>query len=45
MILVEFVIVGQMEDGKIYYRLWSVDEIMVLFKEYDLVKSEDVEDK
>lgn len=38
--IVEFVMVGQIKDGKIYYRLWSVDEIDVLFKKYDLVKDE-----
>ena len=43
--LVEFATVGQTEDGKIYHRLWSADEITALLKEHDLAKSEDTEDK
>ncbi|KAL3962876.1 hypothetical protein ACCO45_004399 [Purpureocillium lilacinum] len=35
----------QTEDGKIYHRLWSADEITALLKEHDLAKSEDTEDK
>lgn len=36
---------GQTEDGKIYHRLWSADEITVLLKEHDLAKNEDSEEK
>lgn len=43
--LVEFATVGQTEDGKIYHRLWSADEITALLKEHDLAKAEDSEDK
>jgi 20S proteasome subunit alpha 3 len=43
--LVEFATVGQTEDGKIYQRLWSADEITELLKEHDLAKNEDTEDK
>lgn len=42
---VEFATVGQTEDGKIYHRLWSADEITALLKEHDLAKNEDTEDK
>lgn len=42
---VEFATVGQTEDGKIYHRLWSADEITALLKEHDLAKSEDAEEK
>ncbi|KAM5342796.1 hypothetical protein ACJ41O_013762 [Fusarium nematophilum] len=42
---IEFATVGQTEDGKIYHRLWSADEITALLKEHDLAKSEDTEEK
>jgi hypothetical protein len=42
---VEFATVGQTEDGKIYHRLWSADEITALLKEHDLAKDESAEDK
>lgn len=42
---VEFATVGQTEDGKIYHRLWSADEITTLLKEHDLAKDENVDDK
>lgn len=44
-ILVEFATVGQTEDGKIYHRLWSADEITALLKSNDLAKAEDAEEK
>ena len=44
-ILVEFATVGQTEDGKIYHRLWSADEITELLKKHDLAKKENTEDK
>ena len=43
--VVEFATVGQTDDGKIYHRLWSADEITALLKEHDLAKSEETEDK
>lgn len=43
--IVEFATVGQTEDGKIYHRLWSADEITTLLKEHDLAKDENVDDK
>jgi 20S proteasome subunit alpha 3 len=43
--LVEFATVGQTEDGKIYHRLWSADEITALLKSNDLAKAEDTEEK
>jgi 20S proteasome subunit alpha 3 len=43
--VVEFATVGQTEDGKIYHRLWSADEITALLKEHDLAKPEDAEEK
>lgn len=43
-LLVEFATVGQTEDGKIYHRLWSADEITTLLKENDLAKNENTED-
>jgi len=43
--LVEFATVGQTEDGKIYHRLWSADEITALLKEHDLAKDQSSEDK
>lgn len=36
---------GQTEDGKIYHRLWSADEINALLKEQDLAKDESTDDK
>lgn len=42
---VEFATVGQTEDGKIYHRLWSADQIDALLKENDLAKAEDSEEK
>lgn len=42
---VEFATVGQTEDGKVYHKLWSADEITALLKEHDLAKAEDTEDK
>jgi 20S proteasome subunit alpha 3 len=42
---VEFATVGQNEDGKIYHRLWSADEITALLKEHDLAKNEETEEK
>lgn len=45
MAAVEFATVGQTEDGKIYHRLWSADEITALLKEHDLAKTEDTEEK
>lgn len=45
MTAVEFATVGQTEDGKIYHRLWSADEITALLKEHDLAKTEETEDK
>lgn len=43
--VVEFATVGQTEEGKIYHRLWSADEITALLKEHDLAKSEEAEEK
>lgn len=43
--IVEFATVGKNEDGKIYHRLWSADEITELLKEHDLAKNEEAEDK
>lgn len=45
LVLVEFATVGQTEDGKIYHRLWSADEITALLKEHDLAKDQSSEDK
>ncbi|KAI1846348.1 hypothetical protein JX266_007553 [Neoarthrinium moseri] len=42
---IEFATVGQTEDGKIYHRLWSADEITALLKEHDLAKDESADDK
>ena len=42
---VEFATVGQREDGKIYHRLWTADEITALLKQHDLAKDESAEDK
>lgn len=42
---VEFATVGKTEDGKVYHRLWSADEITALLKEHDLAKNEEVEEK
>lgn len=36
---------GQTEEGKIYHRLWSADEITELLKSNDLAKAEDAEEK
>lgn len=44
-ILVEFATVGKTEDGKVYHRLWTADEITALLKKHDLAKNEDTEDK
>lgn len=44
-LLVEFATVGQAEDGKIYHKLWSADEIDTLLKDNDLAKAEDSEEK
>ena len=43
--VVEFATVGKTEDGKIYHRLWSADEITTLLKEHDLAKDEGADDK
>lgn len=45
LVLVEFATVGQTEDGKIYHRLWSADEITALLKEHDLAKDQSSEEK
>jgi 20S proteasome subunit alpha 3 len=42
---VEFATVGQTEDGKIYHKLWSAEEITALLKEHDLAKDETAEEK
>lgn len=36
---------GQTEDGKIYHKLWSAEEITTLLKEHDLAKDETAEEK
>lgn len=45
LLLVEFATVGKTEDGKVYHRLWSADEITALLKEHDLAKNEEAEEK
>jgi 20S proteasome subunit alpha 3 len=44
-LIVEFATIGQTEDGKIYHRLWSAEEINELLKKNDLAKAEDTEEK
>lgn len=44
-ILVEFATIGKTEDGKIYHRLWSAEEINELLKKNDLAKIEESDDK
>ena len=45
MLAVEFATVGQTEDGKIYHRLWSADQIDELLKKNDVAKAEESEEK